>query len=103
MATEKEPISPVAFYQIPQLERLMAHPLASQADLDQWNAEAGKVEKALRDTFPEFELPDIFRHFLADPDIRIRDKGYLEFQHKLVSEYIARLREQIRDRSGNPA
>ena len=100
MATEKEPISPAAFYLIPQLERLMAHPLATQADLDQWNAEADKVDKTRRDVFPDFEPLDIYYHFLSDPDIRIRDKGYLELQHKLVSEYIARLRDQIQAGAG---
>jgi hypothetical protein len=99
MANENEPLSPAAFYLIPQLERLIAHPLATQADLDHWNSEADKVEKTLRDLFPDFELPDLFRHFLADPDIRVRDKGYLEFQHQLISQYIARLRNQIRAHS----
>lgn len=100
MGNETEPIPPAAFYLIPQLERLMALPLATQADLNQWNAEADKVEKTLRDGFSDFEPPDIFRHFLADPDIRIRDKGYLEFQHQLISQYITRLRDQIRTSSG---
>jgi hypothetical protein len=100
MLNENEPISPAAFYLIPQLERLMALPLATQSDLDQWNAEADWVEKKVRDVFPDFNPPDIFYHFLADPDIRVRDKGYLEFQHGLISQYIARLRDQIRASSG---
>ncbi len=96
MATENVPISPAVFYIIPQLERLMALPLSTQTELNQWNVEADRVEKTMREAFPDFELPDIYSHFLADPDIRIRDKGYLEFQHHLISEYIARLRDQIR-------
>ncbi len=99
MPKDNEATSPAVYYLIDQLEKLVALPLTTDSELDRWNAEADKVEKALRDVFPEFELPDVFRHFLADPDIRLRDKEYLEYQNQRITSYIARLRQRTKSDS----
>lgn len=81
-------------YMIEQLERLMALPLETNSDLKNWAAEGDKIVKTWRDEFPDFEPSDNFWHFNADPDIRMRDKAYLDYQHNLMRAYISRLRGQ---------
>jgi hypothetical protein len=85
--------NPAATYLTEQLERLMALPLVTKADLNNWIAESDKVLKTLEDTFPGFEPSDNFFHFVADPDIRLRDKQYADYQHKLMWDYISKLRD----------
>ena len=70
----------------------MALPLATPSDLEHWDLEGYEVEQTLKKQFPTFEPRDTFWHFLADADIRVRDAAYREYQHRLVSDYVTRLR-----------
>ena len=83
-----------ASYLASQLERLMALPLDTKSDLEHWNAERNKVEQTLEDRFPSFEPSDNFWHFMADADIRARDSGYRDYQHRLISDYVTNLRNE---------
>jgi hypothetical protein len=77
-----------------QLERLLALPLDTKSDLEHWNSERNKVEQALEDQFPSFDPSDDFWHFMADADIRARDSGYRDYRHRLIADYVTRLRNQ---------
>jgi hypothetical protein len=81
-----------AQYLADQLERLMALPLATAEDADRWNRECAAVQTALENQFPQFEPEHFVWHFFTDSDIRRKDAGYRQRQHRAVSEYIARLR-----------
>jgi hypothetical protein len=85
-------MSPAESYLASQLERLMALPLATKSDLENWEFEANNVEETLDEEFPDFEPSDDFWHFMIDADIRLRDVEYRDYQHKLVAQYISRLR-----------
>ncbi len=75
-----------------QLERLIALPLATPADVELWYQERSTVEHALEQRFPDFEPEHELWHFFSDADIRSRDSGYRDRQHRLMSEYVQRLR-----------
>ena len=77
-----------------ELERLMALPLSSKLDVEHWDAERSRTEKILKERFPKFELWHEVWHFLLNPDIRARDAGYRDYQHGLMSDYVAFLRNE---------
>jgi hypothetical protein len=79
-------------YLASQLERLMALPLETKSDLENWESERNNVERALHEKFRDFEPSHNFWHFMMDADIRLRDIEYRNYQHKLISQYISRLR-----------
>ena len=84
-------ISP-AEYLAAELERLMALPLTTPAEVERWYAEAGLLEDALGHRFNSFPVEHEVWHFLSDADIRSREVGYRDRQHRLMSEYVHRLR-----------
>lgn len=77
-----------------ELERLMALHLSTKSDVERWYAECSKTEKMLKERFPKFEFWHEVWHFFSDPDIRARDTGYRDYQHKLMTEYVAFLRNK---------
>ncbi len=83
---------PAAQYLAAELERLMALPLSTKAEVAQWYAESRLVEAALGERFPSFGFYHEIWHFFADADIRARDTGYRDYQHGLMAEYVADLR-----------
>jgi|tagenome__1003787_1003787.scaffolds.fasta_scaffold13873805_1 hypothetical protein len=80
-----------AQYLADQLERLMALPLASKEDVERWDKEAADVQTTLEEQFPDFGLEHFLHHFFTDSDIRCKDAGYREQQHRAVSDCVARL------------
>ncbi len=82
-----------AQYLADALERLMSLSLATTNDAQHWQAERERVQSTLKEKFPQFEFYHEVWHFLADADIRARDSGYLAYQHRLMSDYIAQLRD----------
>ena len=70
----------------------MGLPIATPADVERWYQESGTVEQALEQRFPDFEPEHELWHFFSDADIRSRAEGYRDRQHRLMSEYIQRLR-----------
>jgi hypothetical protein len=83
-----------ADYLASQLERLMALPLTSPAEVERWYGECGAVQKSLEQQYPQFEPFHEVWHFFADADIRSRDRGYLDRQHRLMSDYVQNLRNE---------
>jgi len=83
-----------ADYLAAQLERLMALPLATPAEVEIWYEERDAVQNALLKQFPQFEPFHEVWHFFADADIRSRDVGYRDHQHRLMSEYVQDLRKK---------
>jgi hypothetical protein len=83
-----------ARYLATEIERLMALPLSTKAEVDHWYSECGKVQRVLIKQFPEFEFYHEVWHFFADADIRARDDSYRDRQHGLMSDYITRLRNE---------
>jgi hypothetical protein len=77
-----------------ELERLMALPLSTKSDVEQWYSERDKTEKILKERLPNFEFWHEVWHFLLDPDVRARDVGYLDYQHGLMRDYVAFLRNE---------
>jgi hypothetical protein len=80
-----------------QLERLMALPLTTPAEVKNWYGECDAVQKTLQSQFPQFEPFHEVWHFFADADIRGRDVGYRDHQHRLMSEYVQHLRHKRQD------
>ena len=70
----------------------MALPLVTPADVEQWYAECAPVQHALEHHFTTFPAEHEVWHFFSDADIRSRDVGYRDRQHRLMSEYVQRLR-----------
>jgi len=81
-----------ADYLATELERLMALPLSTPAEVDRWYQESGMVEQTLEQRFPGFEPEHEVSHFFTDADIRSRDSGYRDRQHRIMSEYVQFLR-----------
>jgi hypothetical protein len=81
-----------AEYLADQLERLMALPLATLADVERWYKESSSVEQTLEQRFPLFEPEHEVWHFFSDADVRFRESGYRDRQHRLIAEYVQRLR-----------
>ena len=81
-----------ADYLASQLERLMALPLTTPAEVEIWYAECDAVQKALQKQFPHFEPFHEVWHYFADADIRGRDAGYRDRQQRLMSDYVQHLR-----------
>ncbi|MES2599058.1 MAG: hypothetical protein V4662_27265 [Verrucomicrobiota bacterium] len=76
-----------------QLERLMALPLVTPADVECWYQESGKVAQTLERQFPNFLPYQEVVHFFSDADIRARESGYCNSQHKAMSDYVQILRQ----------
>ena len=70
----------------------MALPLTNNTETERWYSECSKVQKALEKQFPDFEPEHETWHFFNDADIRTRDIGYKDYQHRLMSDYVKRLR-----------
>lgn len=75
-----------------QLERLVALPLVTEDDEQRWGEECASFESALESRFPAFELEHHVQHFFTDTDIRRKEAGYRDRQHREISDYIRRLR-----------
>ena len=75
-----------------ELERLIALPLATPEDEQQWDTECASFQTALEARFPTFELEHHVWHFITDSDISRKDAGYRERQHQAVTDYVRRLR-----------
>lgn len=75
-----------------QLEKLLALPLVTDEDEQRWGEACACFETALESRFPAFELEHHVHHFFTDTDIRRKDRGYRDRQHRAISEYIWRLR-----------
>ena len=73
----------------------MALPLNSKLDVEQWYSECDKTQHALTERFPKFEFWHEVGHFFADADIRARDNGYREYQHRLMIDYIGDLCHEL--------
>jgi hypothetical protein len=80
-----------------QLERLMALPLTTSAEVEAWYGKCDAVQMDLQKQFPQFEPFHEVWHFFADADIRSRDTGYRDNQHRLMSDYVQHLRNEKRD------
>jgi len=83
-----------ADYLATQLERLMALPLTTHADVEHWYEESSTVEQTLEQRFPRFEPEHEVSHFFSDADIRSRDSGYRDRQDRIMSEYVQFLRNE---------
>src|SRR2546425_11374031 len=81
-----------AEYLASQLERLMRLPLTTPAETETWEQECQSVQDTLKSQFPIFDPYHEIWHFFADADIRARDTGYRDYQHRLMSEYVQHLR-----------
>ena len=57
-------------------------------DVETWEQECQSVQDSLKSQFPIFEPYHEVWHFFADADIRARDTGYRDYQHRLMSEYV---------------
>ena len=77
-----------------ELERLMALPLGTKSDVESWYSECDKTQHSLKERFPSFECWHEVWHFFADADIRVRDPGYRDYQHRLMTDYVAALRHE---------
>lgn len=77
-----------ADYLATQLERLMVLPIITPADVERWYEESRTVEQTLEQRFPRFLPEHEVSHFFSDADIRSRDSGYRDRQHRVMSEYI---------------
>ena len=75
-----------------QLEKLMALPLVTDEDEERWGAECASFESALESRFPAFPLEHHVEHFFTDTDIRRKESGYKDRQHREISDYVRRLR-----------
>jgi hypothetical protein len=75
-----------------KLEFLMSLPLDTLEDVNRWDIECEKVETDIDTHFPNFEFEHFVWHFFTDSDIRQKDFGYRQSQHKQITDYIARLR-----------
>lgn len=84
--------SPAA-YLAAELERLMALPLTTTAEVERWYDDCGAVQQTLKQHFPAFQPEHEFWHFCSDADIRSREAGYRDRQH-------ARCGEQHADHAG---
>jgi hypothetical protein len=78
-----------------ELERLMALPLNSPADTERWDVECAAVQTELETRFPNFQLEHFSQHYFVDSDIRQKDAGYRDRQHRAVRDYISRLRGSL--------
>jgi len=76
-----------------ELERLMSLPLDTLQQTRHWDSECTEVLVALETRFPCFNIEHHVWHFFADADIRQRDPGYRQQQHRAIADYITRLRE----------
>lgn len=81
-----------AEYLANELERLMALPLATPDDVEQWYAVRHTAEQTLGARFSDFDVEHEVWHFFDDADIRGRDSGYRDNQHGLMCDYVQRLR-----------
>ena len=75
----------------------MALPLTTSAEVEHWDDECAKVQQTLQQRFPDFAFEHEVWHFFTDSDIRSRVAGYCDRQHRLMSEYIHRLRTPTAD------
>lgn len=92
--SEREPgfSRKAADYLARELDRLVSLPIANDAEVKHWYSECGQVQKRLIRKFPEFEFNEEVWHFFADADVRSKDANCRERQHRLISDYITRLR-----------
>ena len=74
-----------------ELQRLIALPLTNDAELETWYDESAKLETVMEQRFSEVEFPHEVRHFIIDGDIRAKDAGYRDRQHRIIAGYIADL------------
>jgi hypothetical protein len=81
---------------VTELERLLSLPLDSKAQIEAWYAESERVQRELPERYPDLEYPHEVWHFLADADIRARDAGYRQYQEKIMTDYIRRVRDETR-------
>jgi hypothetical protein len=85
-----------ADYLASQLERLMALPLTTPAEVENWYGERDAVQENLKRQYPQFEPFHEVWHFFTDADIRGRDAEYRDHQHRLMSDYVQHLRHENR-------
>lgn len=81
-------------YLADQLERLLALPLTTPEDVEHWYEECSAVQQTLEQQFPHFEPEHEVWHFFSDADIRSKDSDYCDRQHRLMCEYVRRLRNE---------
>jgi len=81
---------------VTELERLLSLPLDSKRQIEAWYAESERVQRELPERYPDLEYPHEVWHFLADADIRARDAGYRQYQEKIMTDYIRRVRDESR-------
>jgi hypothetical protein len=81
---------------VTELERLLSLPLDSKSQIEAWHAESERVQRELPERYPDLEYPHEVWHFLADADIRARDPGYRQYQEKIMTDYIRRVRDESR-------
>jgi hypothetical protein len=74
------------------LERLLSLRLDSQREIETFGCESERVQRELRECYPDLEYPHEVWHFLVDADIRARDVGYRQYQEK----NIRRVRDESR-------
>jgi hypothetical protein len=85
-----------AEYLATQLERLMALPISSLSEIEKWDDECEAVQAELKMRFPGFDPLHEVWHFFGDSDIRRRNSGYRDRQHRIISDYVKHLRAEIR-------
>jgi len=86
-----------AEYLAKQLEKLVALPLETPEQVEQWYKECETVQGGLAQQFPQFEPWHELWHYFSDADIRSRDIKYRDRQHHLISQYVDDLREKARN------
>ncbi len=83
-----------ALFLADELERLISLPLNTKEDLERWYAERYALEMKLHNQYPNFQYWHEVDHFFDDPDIRLEDSGYRDFQYQKILKYAACLRNE---------
>lgn len=81
-----------ARYLVGELERLLSLPIGTPQELEVWYSESERIQQEFPARFPDSNYPHDVWHFLTDADIRVRDAGYREYQERIITDYIRRVR-----------
>jgi hypothetical protein len=84
-------------YIIPELERLLALPLAKEGDIERWNQVCESVQQEVRQKFPHFVFAEGVQAFFREADYRANSVLHRDVQHGEVMNYISRLKDGIPD------
>jgi hypothetical protein len=69
------------------IRALIEKPPHSEEDLQRWRNEAHLIAEKLRTVYPPSladQIPEELEHYISDPDIRLKDKGYDKWQTQII-------------------